>query len=88
MLTVEKDTVEMRRRITFIKKIKQIFLKQETYVSTFFIECDDGTYGTNCGSNCGHCYQGQSCDKKTGACLYGCGPGYDGMYCNKSKIKR
>lgn len=46
----------MRRRITFIKKIKQIFLKQETYVSTFFIECDDGTYGTNCGSNCGHCY--------------------------------
>lgn len=51
----------------------------------FIIECDNGTYGTSCSSNC---YQGQSCDKETGACPEGCGARYDKMYCNISKIER
>lgn len=50
------------------------------------LECDDGTFGTNCRILCGHCHKGQSCDKETGACPRGCEPGYEGIYCNKSKI--
>lgn len=50
------------------------------------VGCDDGTFGTNCSSTCGHCHKGQPCDKKTGACPKGCGPGYEGIYCNKCKI--
>lgn len=49
------------------------------------IGCDDGTFGTNCRGTCGHCRKGQSCDKKTGACLKECDPGYEGIYCNKSE---
>lgn len=49
-------------------------------------ECDDGTFGTNCSSACGHCHQGQACDKKTGSCPKECDSGYEGIYCNKCKI--
>ncbi|XP_034319044.2 uncharacterized protein [Magallana gigas] len=46
--------------------------------------CDDGTFGTNCSSTCGHCHKGKPCDKKTGACPKECDPGYEGLYCNKT----
>lgn len=50
------------------------------------VGCDDGTFGTNCSSTCGHCHKGMPCDKKTGACPKECDPGYEGLYCNKSEI--
>lgn len=50
------------------------------------IECDAGTFGTNCSGTCGHCHKGQSCDKEMGACPKGCDSGYEGIYCNKSNI--
>lgn len=50
------------------------------------VECDDGTFGANCSSVCGYCHQGQSCDIETGTCLKECDSGYEGIYCNKSKI--
>lgn len=49
------------------------------------LECDEGTFGTDCSGVCGYCHQGQ-CDKYTGICASGCAPGYNGIYCNKSKI--
>lgn len=33
------------------------------------IECDAGTFGTNCSGTCGHCHKGQSCDKEWGRVL-------------------
>lgn len=50
------------------------------------IECDAGTFGTNCSGTCGHCHKGQSFDKEMGACPKGCDSGYEGIYCNKSNI--
>lgn len=79
----------MKDKVYLKKKKKKIHDIRNNCIYIFFlIECDDGTYGTNCSSNCGHCYQGQLCDKETGACPEGCGARYDGMYCNISKIER
>lgn len=51
-----------------------------------FLECDDGTFGKFCSNICGHCQEGDTCDKETGACPYGCQPGYEGIYCNQRRI--
>lgn len=53
----------------------------------FFLieECNDGTYGKNCNNTCGHC--DPPCDKITGKCPHGCKPGYEGVFCNKSKTQ-
>lgn len=65
-------------------------MKQEDWLIDFklltFLECDDGTFGTDCSGVCGHCHRGAQCDKSTGMCASGCAPGYEGIYCNKSKI--
>lgn len=39
------------------------------------LECDEGTFGTNCSGVCCYCRQGQ-CDKYTGICASGCEPRY------------
>lgn len=61
-------------------------IKERICYYLIHVECDDGTFGTNCSSACGHCHQGQACDKKTGSCPKECDSGYEGIYCNKSKI--
>lgn len=80
----------MKDKVYLKKHKKKIHDIRNNCMDIFFfiIECDNGTYGTNCSSNCGHCYQGQLCDKETGACPEGCGARYDRMYCNISKIER
>ncbi|KAL8605769.1 hypothetical protein ACOMHN_066351 [Nucella lapillus] len=38
--------------------------------------CVDGTYGSNCASNCSSCRNNDVCHKESGACPSGCQPGY------------
>lgn len=83
-LVLEK---KMMLKTAFIYDL--IFLQQvkkNIYCNLIHVECDQGTFGTNCSSVCGHCHQRQSCDMETGACPKGCDSGYQGIYCNKSKI--
>lgn len=37
-----------------------------------FSECEEGYYGTICSSKCGHCANGETCDKHIGICNGGC----------------
>ncbi|XP_060588341.1 multiple epidermal growth factor-like domains protein 6 [Ruditapes philippinarum] len=45
--------------------------------------CDDGSYGTNCSSDCGKCMNDLPCDKVTGACSSGCEAGWVGPECQQ-----
>ena len=40
----------------------------------------DGHYGSNCNQKCGHCLNGEACDKKTGYCK-GCQPNFQFPLC-------
>ena len=44
--------------------------------------CSNGTYGDDCGSNCGNCAEGTTCDKVTGDCPDGCENGYKPNKCS------
>ena len=50
------------------------------------IECDDGTFGVNCVYRCGICLNNSPCNKTTGLCDEGCGPGFKGTFCSNSKF--
>lgn len=52
----------------------------------FFQECSVGKYGDGCRHLCGKCKNLSQCHFSTGACLYGCEPGYQGEDCLKGKI--
>ncbi|KAH3713604.1 hypothetical protein DPMN_073397 [Dreissena polymorpha] len=46
--------------------------------ATCNVECDNGTYGTNCSKECSqHCSPQLSCDKSNGACFGHCRPGFN-----------
>lgn len=60
-------------------------LEKKNYNFFLIEECNDGTYGKNCNNTCGHC--DPPCDKITGKCPHGCKPGYEGVFCNKSKTQ-
>lgn len=60
-------------------------LEKKNYIFFLIEECNDGTYGKNCNNTCGHC--DPPCDKITGKCPHGCKPGYEGVFCNKSKTQ-
>ena len=50
-----------------------------------FIECDAGTFGKDCKSNCSsNCNRG-TCERVNGKCFGGCKPGYMGNKCSESK---
>ncbi|KAK7478594.1 hypothetical protein BaRGS_00030193 [Batillaria attramentaria] len=44
--------------------------------------CADGTYGQNCGEQCGHCANNQPCDKQDGHCQ-GCATRWSGDLCKE-----
>ncbi|KAK7478580.1 hypothetical protein BaRGS_00030179 [Batillaria attramentaria] len=46
-------------------------------------ECDGGFYGDNCSHPCGHCADGQLCDKIDGHCQT-CAPGYVPQVCHEA----
>ena len=43
-----------------------------------FVACDDGKYGLECNNSCGHCLDGDHCNKVNGTCIRGCSAGYNG----------
>jgi hypothetical protein len=49
------------------------FLWAVSELKNIYIECDEGTYGTNCSQTC-NCKNGATCDKVSGQC--NCPPGY------------
>ena len=44
------------------------------------VQCQDGWYGEDCISTCGHCNGSESCDKEDGQCST-CEDGYRGTLC-------
>lgn len=51
-------------------------------------ECEDGTYGYDCGHNCsGHCLNNSPSNKQTGHCDRDCSSGYTNVFCEESKIR-
>ena len=46
-------------------------------------ECNEDTYGMNCGQNCNahNCRDGTNCNHDDGHCPSGCQPGYMGDMC-------
>lgn len=47
----------------------------------YFLECEDGYYDNMCRSVCGHCKNGETCDKYNGTCLNGCEPNFKTPFC-------
>lgn len=47
----------------------------------YFIECEEGYFGITCSSRCGHCANGETCDKHSGRCYGGCVPQFLTPYC-------
>lgn len=62
----------------------KVLIRKKNYNFFLIEECNDGIYGKNCNNICGYC--DLLCDKIIGKCLYGCKLGYEGVFCNKSKI--
>lgn len=70
-----------------IKVIECIVHSQRgiTYVSKWFTACDVGTYGENCSTLCGHCFETKQCHHINGTCINGCNSGYHGLLCTDGK---
>ena len=51
-------------------------------LKVLFSECETGTYGKECGNQCGHCIDPTDCFHVNGTCLGGCSAGYLGNTCN------
>lgn len=50
---------------------------------TCILECDEGTFGQNCSSVCGHCLDKKQCNNINGTCPNGCDSGYQGSHCTE-----
>ncbi|KAK3089709.1 hypothetical protein FSP39_005811 [Pinctada imbricata] len=46
--------------------------------------CDEYSYGVNCGKMCGHCKNDEQCDIITGSCPNGCVAGWTGHNCKEA----
>ena len=47
----------------------------------FYAECQDGFYNSGCSSTCGHCLNGEYCNKITGHCPRGCESNFLQAFC-------
>ena len=47
--------------------------------------CQNGKYGRECNSTCGHCQSEDHCHPTNGTCLNGCELGYHGILCHTRK---
>ena len=52
-----------------VSTLNLLFVLTHKIEANLFAECDDGFYDDNCNSTCGHCLNGEICDKKTGHCV-------------------
>lgn len=57
------------------------------FVCCYISVCDNGTFGTNCDSKCGHCSENVTCNSLNGRCYNGCALGHSGDFCNISTGK-
>ncbi len=48
-------------------------------------DCENGTYGVNCSSRCGHCLGGTPCNATDGACPGECQGTWKGPRCDQRK---
>ena len=53
-----------------VSTLNLLFVMAHKLEAILFAECDDGFYDHNCNSKCGHCLNGEICDKKTGLCVF------------------
>ena len=52
----------------------------------YFIACENGYYGIECNSTCGHCSFQNDCFHENGTCFNGCELGYSGDLCQNGKV--
>ena len=76
---------EYNHELTLVQKIIEkankknlLFFKCSYYILQ---DCDDGTFGEDCNSTCGHCVYEETCFHINGTCLDGCVPGFIGEQC-------
>ena len=50
--------------------------------------CEDGFYNNSCMDTCGHCLNGEPCDKHTGQCHNGCQPHFLSPFCKGTIMRR
>lgn len=43
--------------------------------------CENGFYNANCTGRCGHCQNGQACDRESGNCFNGCSSNFQKPLC-------
>lgn len=63
----------------YVSKNKFLYIIVSVYK---LLECENGTFGENCHSKCGHCLEVSHCHFINGSCLKGCSHGYKGDQCN------
>lgn len=57
---------------------------QSFIVNLLLTECENKSYGENCGMVCGKCKDNESCNHKDGTCPNGCSDGWTGNKCTDS----
>lgn len=50
--------------------------------SVLILECSNHFYGSDCTISCGHCRNGDVCNKVNGRCPNGCQNNWDGEKCD------
>lgn len=53
------------------------------HIFDYLLECDGDTYGQNCRSLCGHCFDEAQCHYVNGTCPNGCDGEYQGSHCTQ-----
>ena len=70
--------------ILYKKKIKR---KNASLLNVnYFLACENGYYGIECNSTCGHCSIQNDCFHENGTCFNGCELGYSGDLCQNGKV--
>ena len=69
-------------QILHINLLSFFSIFRKKIIPSFFIDCNQGTYGLGCKQTCGNCMNNETCFYINGSCLAGCDPGYEGEKCN------
>lgn len=67
----------------YLKSTLHYFYVHEHKTIFYGKACEEGMYGVNCSTPCGHCLDSDQCHHINGTCISGCDSGYQGIKCLK-----
>lgn len=67
----------------YLKNTLHYFYVHENKTIFYGKACEEGMYGVNCSTPCGHCLDSDQCHHINGTCISGCDSGYQGIKCLK-----